>query len=74
MRDLSVAQAAAACGFGCDVSHFAPDAAVRVVTLGGEACPCGGTHVENTADLGGLTVTKLKAKKDTLRVSYVVVQ
>jgi len=44
---------------------------VRVVTLGGFAIPCGGTHVKNTADLGlGWTIGKIKKKKDAYRLPY----
>ena len=32
----------------------------RVVNVGGVGCPCGGTHVKNTADIRGVTVTKIK--------------
>lgn len=46
--------------------------ATRIVTVAGLACPCGGTHVRSTRDLNGVRVTKLKAKKGTLRVSYAV--
>lgn len=28
--------------------------------MGGVGCPCGGTHVKNTADIKGVTVTKIK--------------
>lgn len=45
-------------------------AATRIVTVAGLACPCGGTHVSSTGQLEGVRVTKVKAKKGTLRVSY----
>ena len=32
----------------------------RVVDVGGVGCPCGGTHVKNTADIKGVTITKIK--------------
>lgn len=32
--------------------------------------PCGGTHVENTAELNGLTITRIKNKKDELSIHY----
>lgn len=31
-----------------------------MVDVGGVDCPCGGTHVKNTADIKGITVTKIK--------------
>lgn len=44
---------------------------MRVVLVGGQACPCGGTHIRSTSELRpGVEVTKIKAKKNTLRVSY----
>lgn len=48
----------------------------RVVTIGGLPCPCGGTHVASSADIGAVTISALKSKgsgkKKALRVSYVV--
>lgn len=44
--------------------------AMRIVTVAGLPCPCGGTHVSSTRKLEGVRVTKVKAKKGTLRVSY----
>ena len=32
----------------------------RMVNVGGAVCACGGTHVKNTADIRGVTVTKIK--------------
>ena len=32
----------------------------REVNVGGTACMCGGTHVGNTSEIGGITVTKIK--------------
>ncbi|MBT3455707.1 hypothetical protein HN446_01455 [bacterium] len=44
---------------------------IRIVQVQGFAAhPCGGTHVENTTDLGNITITKVKNKKGNLRVSY----
>lgn len=43
---------------------------VRVVSVAGVKCPCGGTHVRNTTELGIVTVTKLKKKKNNLKISY----
>lgn len=34
--------------------------------------PCGGTHVRQLADIGDITITKIKAKKGILKVSYAV--
>ncbi|CAN0031420.1 unnamed protein product, partial [Choristocarpus tenellus] len=45
---------------------------VRVVTVAGGSCPCGGTHVNSTLALQGTKVTKVKPKKGTMRVSYTV--
>lgn len=42
----------------------------RIVAVAGLSCPCGGTHVRSTRELEGVRVTKVKAKKATLRVSY----
>lgn len=45
---------------------------VRTVEMEKTACPCGGTHVKNTSELGSVTVKALKAKGTNMRVSYVV--
>ncbi|CAM9753551.1 unnamed protein product [Ectocarpus fasciculatus] len=45
-------------------------AATRIVTVAGLSCPCGGTHVRSTGEMEGVRITKVKAKKGTLRVSY----
>ncbi len=34
--------------------------------------PCGGTHVRQVADIGQVTISKLKIKKDVAKVSYAV--
>ena len=47
---------------------------VRVVDVGGQGCPCGGTHVKNTAELGKVKVEALKSKGKVTRVSYTVEQ
>ena len=31
-----------------------------MVNVGGTECACGGTHVKNTADIVGITITKIK--------------
>lgn len=51
-----------------DLSSY--PAQVRVVTVAGNPCPCGGTHVANTEQLAGLEVTKAKIKKKVLKISY----
>ncbi|XP_062518385.1 alanine--tRNA ligase-like [Corticium candelabrum] len=44
----------------------------RIVNVGGSGCPCGGTHVKWTGEIGQLTVTKITKKKKIIRVSYVI--
>jgi Ser-tRNA(Ala) deacylase AlaX len=45
---------------------------IRVVTVAGFPCPCGGTHVRSTGDLKVRKwgITGLKAKKGVVRVRY----
>lgn len=45
---------------------------VRVVHFGEASCPCGGTHVQNTADIAQLQVIKVQKKGKNVRVSYKV--
>jgi len=66
---MSKEEAALVCT-GMDLTHY-PDQGLRVVNLASQAIPCGGTHVANTSEIGTrLVVTKIKKKKNTLRVSY----
>ena len=44
----------------------------RVMVYDNFAVPCGGTHVKNAADVGTLTVTKIKNKGGAIRISYSV--
>jgi len=45
---------------------------VRLVNVGGVCCPCGGTHVADTAQIGKVTVKSIKKKGKSMRVSYTV--
>ena len=45
---------------------------VRVVCVGGLGCPCGGTHVNSTKELGTVKVEGIKVKGKVTRVSYKV--
>ena len=43
----------------------------RVIEIDGfVACPCGGTHIKSTADIGVLKIVALKNNKKNLRVKY----
>ena len=54
-----------------DTTNY-PDT-VRVADIAGCPCPCGGTHIKSTKELGGIEVTKCKKKKKNIRISYVLV-
>lgn len=45
---------------------------VRVVCVGGQGCPCGGTHIKDTSELGKVQITGIKVKGKITRVSYTV--
>ena len=45
---------------------------VRVVSVGRLGCPCGGTHVRDTSELGKVKVEAVKTKGKVTRVSYTV--
>lgn len=50
-----------------------PNAEIRMVIVGGAlGCPCGGTHVKNSSEIGPIHIRKLQNKKGNLRISYVV--
>ena len=60
----------------CPANALPPDRAmwgsgwVRVVCVGGQGCPCGGTHVRDTRELGTVKVEAVKVKGKVTRVSY----
>jgi alanyl-tRNA synthetase len=55
-----------------DVSFFAEGDQVRVVSVAGFSCPCGGTHVRSTGALQSWNITNIKgSKKNTVvRIKY----
>ena len=47
------------------------DKPIRIVKIGNfRPLPCGGTHVNSTSELAGMSVTKIKRQKDNLKISY----
>ena len=58
----------------CDfVPDYIPkDKPVRVVTVAGMGCPCGGTHVRDIIELGSVKVAKIKSKSGNVRIGYKV--
>lgn len=55
------------------VPDYIPDnKPTRVVLYGTFGVPCGGTHVKRIADIGKITITKVKSKKGIIKVSYAV--
>jgi Ser-tRNA(Ala) deacylase AlaX len=61
-------EASILCEFDTSASSY--PALVRVVEIARFACPCGGTHIDNTSELTGLQVTRIKKKKKLLKISY----
>jgi misacylated tRNA(Ala) deacylase len=47
-------------------------APTRIVDVAGCRCPCGGTHVKNTAEIGKITVTRVKKVKKCVKFSYTI--
>ena len=68
VENMSNDEASKKCG--SDLSAY--PANVRVVSVAGIPVPCGGSHVKETRELGLVTVTKVKKKKSTYKVSYVI--
>ncbi|KYP87411.1 hydrolase [bacteria symbiont BFo2 of Frankliniella occidentalis] len=56
------------------LSKFIPQSTqIRMIAIDGfTPVPCGGTHVACTSELNGLEVTKIKHKKDRIKVSYII--
>ncbi|MFT2110832.1 alanine--tRNA ligase-related protein [Marinomonas sp. 2405UD68-3] len=54
------------------LSTFIPQSTLmRMIAIDGfTPVPCGGTHISNTTELKGLQVTRIKRKKDRIKVSY----
>lgn len=52
-------------------SYLPRDKPLRTVTIAGlDAVPCGGTHVASTAELGAVSLVKLKRRKGNTKISY----
>ncbi|OUD12286.1 alanine--tRNA ligase-related protein [Thioflexithrix psekupsensis] len=52
-------------------SYLPEDKPLRVVAIGAlDAVPCGGTHVSSLAELGSLSLIKIKSKKGNTKISY----
>lgn len=52
-------------------SYLPEDKPLRVVTIEKfDAVPCGGTHIANLAELGVVSVLKMKSKKGNTKISY----
>ena len=66
-------EATEACG-GELPSYIPRDSTPRVVTIVPDTagCPCGGTHVADVKEIGGVDVTGVRVKKGTTRVSYTI--
>jgi Ser-tRNA(Ala) deacylase AlaX len=59
------------CGSADSHSSPSPTEPVRVVTVCAPlGCPCGGTHVQNTSEIGHMTIPKMSARKGVVRISY----
>eukprot|EP00117_Sycon_ciliatum_P049520 scpid82734/ scgid3605/ Alanyl-tRNA editing protein AlaX-L; Alanyl-tRNA deacylase AlaX-L len=46
------------------------DSGERIVSIAGLPCPCGGTHVKSTAEIGPMKVTRMKKNKKNMKMSY----
>lgn len=55
-----------------NLAPFIPrDKPTRIVAIGDyKPLPCGGTHIKELSELGDLKITKIKRKKDNIKVSY----
>ena len=56
-------------------SYLPRDKPLRTVTIAGlDTVPCGGTHVAQLAELGTVSVVKLKKRKGNTKISYRVAE
>lgn len=59
-----------------EICSFVPDYVndskpIRVVTMVPKlGCPCGGTHVKNSSEIGKINLTKIRVKGGQTRISY----
>ena len=51
-------------------TYVPKDKPVRVVTVAGLGCPCGGTHIGEISDLISVKVSKIKSKSGNVRIGY----
>jgi len=57
-----------------DMPVTVTNGATRNVAYGDDpGCPCGGTHVKSTGELGKVQLTKLKKKQKNFRVGYKII-
>jgi len=52
--------------------YLPKDKEARMINVGGVWCPCGGTHVKDTKEIGGLKIDKITVQKNKTRVCYSV--
>lgn len=64
-------EASALLGISESELEFYP-ASIRVVSIAGHPIACGGTHITSTKDLESVTITKIKKKKNIVKISYVL--
>jgi Ser-tRNA(Ala) deacylase AlaX len=53
-------------------SYLPQGRAVRVVSIAGKACACGGTHVKRIAEIDRVIIRKILTRKNTVQVKYAV--
>jgi len=59
-----------------EICSFVPDYVndnkpIRVVTMVPKlGCPCGGTHIKNSSEIGKINLTKIRVKSAQTRISY----
>ena len=72
VQEMSKAEAIEKSG-GLEVYDGYPEI-LRMVNVAGLYIPCSGTHVKSTREIGDIVVTKAKKKKNTLKISYQLVE
>ena len=71
VTEEAVSHAEAMKNFNTEKLPDNPGATIRIIHIGDyDACPCIGTHVKSTGEIGGVRITTASFDKDVLRIRF----